>query len=303
MKLALIVDNTRIQSFELRDGKSYKLNSDDEYSFPHSIKNECHIGFWSYPKLLGDGMFIHIDNNELPKLDLDVIIVSLELDNWKDSLFRIRNAYSNAIVLGTIKEPSQTKLEFLNSCDKVALQYSKFNIPVSKEIFWLPQPIDTDYIYNNFFNEAKKIQMFCYEHHVHSRRGLTKDFCTYMNYKYNIPIVSAVTNSNNNNQWRDFILSWRDSLFHINMDPEYQFGQQAIQCAALGTLNIGGLNDSHFHLYPSTSTNDFSILEQEIVKCLNDQPYIESLIISAWDNVNKLYSLNAVKQILIKNIK
>jgi len=310
MKLALIVDNTRIESFELRDGKSYSLNSDTIYRFPHSISNECHIGFWSYPKLLGDGYFIRIDQNPLPDLDLDVIIATLQLDNWKESLSRIRNKYKNAIVLGTIKELEQTRTDFLNSCDKIAIPFfpkdnNELNAVLGtllKEVFCLPQPTDVNYLYNNFFCETKKIQLFQYTHHVHARRGLTADFCKYISNKYSIPIVSTITKSDNINQWRDFILAWRESLFHINLDPYCYSVQQTTQCASLGVINFGGCNNPQYSLFPSTATNDFSLLENQINNCLNDHNYLISIIESAWNKVNNLYSLESVKKVLINNI-
>jgi len=303
MKLALLSDRCRQESYEIRNGKSYRLNSDIPYQFSHSINNECHIGFWSYPKLFGDGYFIKVTEAELPDLDLDVIILTLETAEWKNSLERIRNKYKNALIIGTIKEPSLVKIEFLNSCDKIALQYSKINLKFTKDWFWLPQPVDVNYLVNNFFTDKVMIQLFRYQHHNVSRQGLTSKFCDYISKKYNLPVVTAVTTGDNINQWRDFILSWKHSLFHVNLDPEFQFGQQATQLATLNRINIGGMNDSHFHLYPETATNDFDKLELVINKCLNDERYIHKLIMDAWDAVNKIYSLESVKNTLIKNIK
>jgi hypothetical protein len=310
MKLALIVDNCRQESFELRDSKSYSLGTDIPYQFTHSIKNECHIGFWSYPKILGDGVFIKITNAELPNLDLDVIIVVLELDNWKENLDRIRHAYKNAIILGTIKEPNRVNIDFLNSCDKIAIPFltqdtdKLFRLigQPTKEVFLLPQPVDTNYLYDNFFTETKKIQLFQYNHHVHTRRGSTAEFCKYISDKYSIPIVSTNTTHDNLNQWRDFILSWRESLFHINLDPYCYSVQQTGQCATLGVINFGGCTDPAYSLFPSTATNDFYVLEQEIYKCINDHEYMISLITDAWERVNKIYSIEAVQQILLQNI-
>lgn len=311
MNLALIVDNTRIESFKILDSKSYRLNSDEIYKFPHSISNECHIGFWAYPKLLGNGHFIKIDDNPLPDLNLDIIIAALQLDNWKDSLRRIRDKYKNAIVIGTIKELEQTKIDFLNGCDKIAIPFltqdpnKLFRIigNPTKDFFYLPQPVDVNYLYDNFFCETKKIQLFQYSHHVHYRKGQTAEFTKYISNKYNIPIVSTITTPDNINQWRDFILSWRESLFHINLDP-YSFSvQQTCQCAALGVVNFGVCTDPMYSLFPATATNNFSVLEYQISKCLSDHDYLTSLIESAWANVNNLYSMEAVKDVLLTNTK
>jgi hypothetical protein len=310
MKLALIVDNCRQESFQINEGKSYKLGTDIPYQFPHSINNECHIGFWSYPKLFGDGYFIKIDQTPLPDLNLDIIIAALQLDNWQDNLSRIRNKYKNAIVLGTIKELNQTRIDFLNSCDKIAMPFLTTNSNEfitwlgnpTADVFCLAQPIDVDYLYNNFFCETKKIQLFQYNNNVHARRGYTAEFCNYISDKYNIPIVTANTTGDNINQWRDFILSWRESLFHINLDPYCYSVQQTCQCAALGVVNFGGCNDPFYSLFPSTATNDFSILEQQISKCLNEESYLIKMISSAWEKVNALYSIKSVKNELIKNL-
>ena len=311
MNLALVVDNTRTESFKIVDSKSYQLNSDEIYRFPHSIYNECNIGFWAYPKLLGDGYFIRIDDSPLPDLNLDIIIAALQLDNWADSLRRLRSKYKNAIVIGTIKELGETRIDFLNSCDKIALPFLTQDPSAlfkaignpTKEFFYLPQPVDVNYLYDNFFCQSKKVQLFEYTHHVHHRRGQTAEFTKYISNKYNIPIVSAVTTNDNINQWRDFILAWRESLFHINLDPYIFSVQQTCQCATLGVVNVGGNTDPYYSLFPSTATTNFSVLEQQISKCLDDQNYLTSLIESAWVKVNELYSMESVKNVLLSNVK
>ena len=311
MKLALMVQNTRTESFKILDSKSYRLNSDEIYRFPHFIYNECNLGFWSYPKLLGDGYFIKVDDSPLPDLDLDIIIAAFQLDNWADTLRRVRSKYKNAIVLGTIKELGETRIDFLNSCDKIAIPFltqdpSKLFKAIgnpTKEFFYLPQPVDINYLYDNFFCQTKKIQLFQYSHHVHYRRGRTAEFTEYISKKYNIPIISTTTTNDNINQWRDFILAWRESLFHINLDPYCFSVQQTAQCAALGVVNFGGCTDPFYSLFQSTESNNFSVLEDQISKCLNDHNYIISLIESAWTKVNQLYSMESVKNILLNNIK
>jgi hypothetical protein len=302
MKLALIVDNCRQESFELHDGNSYKFGTDIPYQFPHSIKNECHIGFWSYPKLLGDGCFIKLTDTELPNIDLDVILMSLELPNWQDNLKRVRTKYNNACIIGIIKEPSRILIEYFNQCDKVAIQYTRHDLPLSIPSFYMPQPIDINYLYDNFFIERKKLQLFHYQHHVHTRQGLTREFCEYISNKYNIPIAHAITTGDNTNQWRDFILNWRDSIFHVNLDPEYQFGQQACQTAVLGCINIGGHNDTNYQLYPNTATVDFNRLEHEISKYISDQEYMINTITNAWNMVNEQYSISSVANKLKENL-
>lgn len=304
MKLALIVDKASQESFYIQDSKVYRFSDDSLYVHPHVIDSQCLIGFWSYAKLFGNGFMFNITKTpELPKLNLDVVIAALELPNWKESLSKIKSAYPNAIIVGTIKEPNNTILEFLNNCDFVASQYSNLNlINVIKPKFWLPQPVDTDYLSDRFFNETKKLQIFEYQHHHLPRRGNTHQFCNYISNKYGIPIIQTVTTSNSNTQWKDFINAWNESIFHVNMDPEYQYGQQATQCAVLGTINIGGVNDSHYHLYPTLANNDFNILETEIEKCLNDSAYMLNIITNAYETVHKHYSIPAVSKTLKETI-
>jgi hypothetical protein len=81
------------------------------------------------------------------------------------------------------------------------------------------------------------------------------------------------------------------------MDPlETQPGWQAIQTACTGTINIGGLNDSHKNLYPTLATNDEQILEQEFKKMITDDKYRFDIISSAWQKVNELHSFKTCKE-------
>lgn len=308
-KLALIVDKAKRESYEIRDGKSYLLGSTTPYSFQHSINNECHIGFWSYPKLFGDGYFIKVDESPLPALELDVIILALESQKWKEYLAKVRKAYPNAKIVGTIKELSSYKNEFLESCEYIGLQYSNVaNILGAgytrgrNKLFWLPQPVDIEFLRSRYITERKEVKLFCYEHHAPSRRGRTREFCRYMAEKHHMQVITATTTGDNQTQWASFIDAWKDCLFHVNLDPEYQFGQQATQCAALQTINIGGLNDSHFKLFPKTATNDFDRLESELLKLTYDSEYLIETMQYAYSTADKLYSISAVANTLIQNI-
>ena len=98
------------------------------------------------------------------------------------------------------------------------------------------------------------------------------------------------------NQWEDFLKLWTPCTFHFNLDPTSLYpGQQAMQCAALGVVHIGGVNDSHEFLWPDTATNDVTILEKEFVLCLNEYEYRVEMIQNAWDQLNNIYSYNAVR--------
>ena len=81
MKFAMIIDGCVQRSYFIKDGKSYKLkaNNLEPYRHHHSIGNECHLGLWNYPFLFEGGHFINLTEwDELPKLDLDLILIALE---------------------------------------------------------------------------------------------------------------------------------------------------------------------------------------------------------------------------------
>ena len=93
--------------------------------------------------------------------------------------------------------------------------------------------------------------------------GQTEPFANYIGQKYDIPVVRKWTELVDN-QWKDFLNMWTPSAYHFNLDPEPHPGDQAIQCAIVGTINIGGNNDSHKILFPDTSGNDLNQLEEKI---------------------------------------
>ena len=70
----------------------------------------------------------------------------------------------------------------------------------------------------------------------------------------------------------DFITNWSSCLFHFNLDPTItQPGMQCRQVASVGSIQIGGVNESHGILFPETATNDKKILEERFVEYLNDE--------------------------------
>ena len=77
----------------------------------------------------------------------------------------------------------------------------------------------------------------------------TNVFTEKMSKKYGLPVVRNMTKHPNNfveNRYLDFLKSWKDCIFHINLDPTSHYGLQATQCATLSTINIGGNNDANF---------------------------------------------------------
>ena len=82
--------------------------------------------------------------------------------------------------------------------------------------------------------------------------------------------------------------------FNLDPIPVYP-GQQAMQCAALGIVQIGGVNDSHHILWPETATCDEKVLEEKFVEYLNDYEKRVTLIQTAFERINKVYSFKAIK--------
>ena len=85
-------------------------------------------------------------------------------------------------------------------------------------------------------------------------------------------------------------------MFHINLDPTHNFGQQATQCAAVGTINIGGLNDANYLLYPELTSIDGNVIDRKFGEMLTDYNYIYNYVEQAYNNVNTYYSFESVKQ-------
>ena len=311
MNFALIVDKCKVESYTVRDNKAFKLkNPELPYQFHHSVGNECFIGFWGYPFVFG-GHFINWSEwNTLPDLNLDLIFVAIESDFQRYTIAELRRTYPNATIVAVIKETwnwnqqCMQRLQVYNQCDHVFScvserhfqtylpELSQCTTPVS----YMPQPVNIDYLQDHFYNEIRDEVIFSYLPAWNvSRIGRTEEFTKYISDKYNIPYIRTHTN-NNTNQWHDFLKLWTPCTFHFNLDPMPMFpGQQAMQCAALGVIHIGGENDSHKMLWPETATNDFDRLEYCFSTYLNDYNKRLAVIQSAFDKVNDIYSYNSIK--------
>ena len=309
MKFALIVDSCKVGSYIVRDNKAYKFTEPEvPYQFHHSIGNECFMGFWSYPFIF-NGCFLNWGEwNELPELDLDVIFVSIEKRFNDCKIEYLRKKYPNAKIFGYVKETWnwehawQNRLDVFNKCDQVIVPVQNFKSfsqlvdNCTRTISFLPQPVNMEYLYNNFYIEERSESIFVYDITWNqSRRGNTIQFAQYLGNKYNIE-VDSVNTQHEPNQWHEFLKHWPKSTFHINLDPMTIFpGQQTMQCAALGVIQLGGVNDSHKGLFPDTATNDFNALEDKFVEYLNNYETRMSAIKYAFNKVNEIYSFQAVK--------
>ena len=97
----------------------------------------------------------------------------------------------------------------------------------------------------------------------------------------------------------DFLDLWTPHLYTFNLDPlDIQPGWHCKQVASVGSINIGGVNESHEYLYPNTANCDWDKLEDVFVKYLEDEDLRFSVIENAWKEVNDIFSFAAVtKQI------
>jgi hypothetical protein len=218
MNFALIVDSCKVGSYVVRDGKAYKFTDPETpFQFHHSINNECFMGFWGYPFVFG-GCFLNWQEwKELPELDLDVIFVSIEKRFGECTIEQLRGKYPNAKIYGYIKETWnwehawQNRLHVFNQCDEVITIIEDTNLfprlinNCTRNISYLPQPVNLDYLYDNFYNEDRTESIFAYDITWNqSRRGNTLKFAQYLANKYNIELVH-VTTQNEKNQWEAFL--------------------------------------------------------------------------------------------------
>jgi len=312
MNFALIVDSCKVGSYQVRNGKAYKFTEPESSSIPfqfhHSIGNECFMGFWSYPFVF-DGCFLNWQEwKELPDLDLDVIFVSIEKRFNECTIEYLRSKYPNAKIYGYVKETWnwehtwQNRLNVFNQCDEVIVPVEDINLfpqlinNCTRKISYLPQPVNIDYLYDNFYKEDRAESIFAYDISWNkSRQGNTMKFAQYISRKYNIELVNVNT-QHEASQWESFLNWWPKSTFHINLDPMPIFpGQQAIQCATLGVIQIGGMNESHPKLFPDTATNDYEILENKFSEYLENYDSRIAVMQDAFKRVNDVYSYQAIR--------
>ena len=94
---------------------------------------------------------------------------------------------------------------------------------------------------------------------------------------------------------------WSPYLYNFNLDPiPIHPGGQCIQVASVGSINFGGVNESHTILYPETSTCDEQILEEKFIEYQSNPEKQFEVIQNAWVKLNEIYSFNSVKRQLKK---
>jgi hypothetical protein len=320
MKFAMIVDGCVQHSYFVKDKRSYRLKADnlEPYGHHHSIKNECHLGIWGWPFVFGDGYFINWTEWEtLPNLDLDIIMVALEKHPGKYNVKMLRDAYPNATIVSFIKEDYWTRynlhqrLEFFNQCDYITfpwnikydndpngiLGFATLEKLVNKKVHYIPQPHNIEYLYDNYYNENKNLQILNYKTPEISEGEKTGDFVNYISKKYNIETTQHIVKYKGpeHKQWEEFLEGITTSGYCFNLDTVRSGGSMAVQCAALGILNIGGVQDSHEILFPNTATNDWNKLEKIFDLYCNDVNKHYEDIQFAYNKAMEIYSYQSIK--------
>lgn len=335
MKFALIWDcSIGVSSFYTKNGMGYNFHTDKPYTFHDAVTPECYIANWNYLFMFEQGHFINLQefveqDLDYPELDLDLIFLSFEriaLDDKTEHLYnieKIRKKYPNAKIVGFIKEVYvqphrfENRMKFLNNCDYViapgvtTMKTISHHLRIESELLkrgshklnYITVPFNIDWIYNKFYTNQKEASIFSYTTSPPHRRVDTFNFAQEMGRKYNLPVKHKRINDwasgekFNYMPLKDFMSLWSPSIFHFNLDPEItQPGTQCIQVANVGSIQIGGLNESHQLLFPETATNDKKILEEKLVEYLNDDNKLFEVIKYAWDKLNEIYAPSVVKK-------
>ena len=269
---------------------------------------------------------------DLPDFDFDVILYGNErrgLDPDSYDEFKVdvlRDKYPNAKIIGWFKEIEipyregrqeerlENRIRFFKDCDAVAShavpgittmktldQLKEIEYLLGKKIdYYISHPINIDGYFDNFYSHKKYMSIFAYLPNPIYRRGETYNFCNYLSDKYDLPVIYKPLKEGQEFAYmsqKEFIELWSSSLFHFNLDPSIIHpGMQCIQVAAVGSINIGGLNESHHILFPDVATNDKKILEEKFVEYLNDADERFRVMKYAWEKLNEVYTYDLVKK-------
>lgn len=314
MKFGLIIDGCVQRSYFIKDGKSYKLKSDnlEPYSHHHSISNECHLGLWGWPSVFKDGYFINwTEWDELPKLDLDIVQVALEKHPGKYNVDMIRKAYPNAVIVSFIKEATwvnlnpNERLNFFNSCDfitfpwkvdydsKGILGIKTLESLLKRKVYYMPQPNNINYLHDKFYKEIRPISILNYKS---PQRSNLNSFVDIISTKYSVHSFKHIVEYKGpkHNQWEKFLEGISKSSFCFNLDPSPYGGSMGVQCAALGIINFGGIQDSHTILWPDLATNDEIFLDKKFSEVLNDKNLHKKYIKKAFNKVLEVYDYKSI---------
>ena len=106
----------------------------------------------------------------------------------------LRKKYPNAKILGWVKEVNvandmrlRNRVRFLNECDAVITSgisekfknidmFKYLRSVVDKKFYFISQPVNIDYLFDNFYNEEKDLSIWAYLPNPLYRRGKTYEF-------------------------------------------------------------------------------------------------------------------------------
>ena len=316
MNFAMLIDGCVQRSYYVKDKKSYRFGTDEPYSHHHSIGNECHLGIWGWPFLF-DGYFINwTEFEELPSLDLDVVMVAIERNPSRYNVGMLRKKYPNATIVSFIKEDYWTvssveqRINFFKECDVITFPWKinkdengilgleNLNRLCGRDVHYVPQPHDIDFLYDRYFRQEKEVTILNYKAPEKSVGEDTESFVDHISKKYNIPTFQHIVKYTGpeHKQWEEFLEGIPTSLYCFNLETVKTGGSMAVQCAALGIINIGGLQDSHELLFSDTATNDWERLEEVFWKIHSDPKFRNNIVIEAFEKAMSHYSHEAVKK-------
>ena len=152
------------------------------------------------------------------------------------------------------------------------------------------QPINIEYLQSRYTTQ-KQNKLFNYENHWHAGRGGHNH--KFLNLATNIEVIQQTPAPND---WQEFIQSWNKCQYMLNLDPMCSIGQQATQCAALGVIMLGGLNDAHNILFPEFATTDVAELGCRLNSLQTDKMYVLDTINYSAEMLKKHYSFEVVKK-------
>ena len=336
MKLAYIFDCSVQKSFYVKDKVSYAFQNDESYTHIHAVSPSCHSAGWNYPFLWEGGCFLNLQEfiesgDNFPDIDFDLILYANEkigLDDESYDLYRVdklRDKYPNAKIFGWFKEMvlsvnnrevrSRNRIKFLKECDDIVVGAitTMRELDTLKDLEklldvkfknYISCPINIDYYYDKFYTSKKEESIFAYLPNPIHRRWETYEFADYIGNKYNIPVKKKSLNYGQQFDYlslKEFVELWSPCSFHFNLDPmDIQPGQQCIQVANVGSINIGGVNESHHILFPETATCDKKVLEEKFVEYLKDLDKRFEVIEYAWNKLNEVYSYSVVETQLLE---
>tara|TARA_R110000851_G_scaffold13015_6_gene44736 strand:+ start:3062 stop:4060 length:999 start_codon:yes stop_codon:yes gene_type:complete len=325
MKIGLFWDGAiNIKSYYVKNGTAYDLETNQPYMYHHTVSEKCFPATHNFTFLWDNGYFLNLSEFvekgiDFPDLEFDVIFYAAERggltnEHWDDySVKRIKAKYPNATIVGYLKEVHvredrvENRIKFLKSCDyihaeatstmKTLPEFLQIEKLVGKKLQFTNQPLNIDYLFEHFYSNEKINGIYAYIPNPTYRHGRTYEFAKYIGNKYNLPVFYKTQIDSINLSQLEFTKSWSQYLYHFNLDPSpFHPGGQVCQVASVGSINIGGMNESHSILFPETSGIDEELLEKKFVELLNNPQKQFEIIQYAFNKLNEMYSFNVVKK-------